>query len=159
MRRHTGAGTVASLLLTCVFAITLLMSMTTGAGVYRRVEEQTERGNERRLGLTYMTAKILGADEAGRVECGSFGESGAVYLYEDVDGLTYETILYVHDGWLMELFCEKGWELEPGDGEQIVQAQRLETAREGNLLRLGYTGASGQYDSAVLSLRSAVEEE
>jgi len=159
MRRHTGAGTIASLLLACVFAVTLLMAMVTGAGVYRRVAEQAERGNERRLGLTYMTSKILGSDETGRVECGSFGGSGAVYLYEDLDGLTYETILYVYDGWLMELFCEKDWELEPGDGEQIVQAQRLDVEREGNLLRLGYTGGSGQYSSTLLALRSAGEEE
>jgi len=159
MRRHTGAGTIACLLLACVFAVTLLMAMSTGAGVYRRVAAQAERGSERRLGLTYMTSKILGSDEAGRVECGSFGGSGAVYLYEDVGGRTYETILYVHDGWLKELFCEKGWELEPGDGEQIVQAQSLEAAREGDLLRLGYTGASGEYNSALLSLRSAGEGE
>ncbi len=158
MRRHTGAGTIASLLLTCVFAVTLLMALVTGAGVYRRVAEQSERGSERRLGLTYITAKVLSSDEAGQVEAGAFGDSGAVYLYEDLDGLDYETILYVHDGWLMELFCEKEWELEPGDGERIAQAERLEVTRDGGLLRLGYTGASGQYDSALLSLRSAGEE-
>ncbi len=159
MRRHTGTGTIASLLLACVFAVTMLMSMVTGAGVYRRVVEQAERGNERRLGLTYITAKILASDEAGRVECGTFGGSGAVYLYEDLDGLTYETILYVHDGWLMELFCEKDWELEPGDGEQIAPAQGLEAAREGNLLRLGCTGEAGQYSSVLVALRSAGEGE
>jgi len=158
MRRHTGAGTIASLLLACVFAVTLLMAMVTGAGVYRRVAEQVELSSERRLGLTYITTKILGFDETGRVECGEFGGGSAVYLYEDLDGLTYETILYIYDGWLMELFCEKGWELEPGDGEQIVQAKRLDVTRDGDLLRLGYTGASGQYGSALLSLRSAPEE-
>jgi len=150
-------GTIASLLLTCVFAVTLLMAMITGAGVYRRVAEQAERGNERRLGLTYITSKILGSDEAGRVECGFFGESGAVYLYEDLDGLTYETILYVYDGWLMELFCEKGWELEPGDGEQITPVERLDVAQEGNLLHLGCTGASGQYNT-LLALRCSERE-
>jgi len=158
MRRHTGTGTIASLLLTCVFAVTLLMAMTTGAGVYRRVAERADRSSERRLGLTYITTKILGSDETGRVECGSFGGSGAVYLYEDLDGLTYETILYVHDGWLMELFCSKDWELEPGDGEQIAQAERLDVTQDGNMLRLGYTGVSGQYSSTLLALRCSEEE-
>jgi len=158
MRRHTGMGTIASLLLACIFAITLLMAMVTGAGVYRRVAEQVELSSERRLGLTYITTKILGFDEAGCVECGDFG-GDAVFLYEDYNGLTYETILYVHDGWLMELFCEKGWELEPEDGERIVEAESLEATREGNLLRLGYTGASGQYSSTMVALRSASEEE
>jgi len=159
MRRHTAGGTIASLLLACVFAVSLLMALVTGAGVYRRVAEQVELSSERRLGLTYITTRVLSSDETGRVECGNFGSGGAVYLYEDLDGLTYETILYVHDGWLMELFCEKGWELEPEDGERIVQAERLEVSQDGQLLRLGYTGASGQYGSALLSLRSAVEEE
>ncbi len=159
MRRHTGAGTIASLLLTCVFAVTLLMALVTGAGVYRRVAEQVEESSERRLGLTYITTKILSSDEAGRVECGGFGGGGAVYLYEELDGLTYETILYVHDGWLRELFCEKGWEPGPEAGEQIVEAQQLDVTREGNLLRLGYTDGSGQHEGALLTLRSAGEEE
>ena len=77
------------------------------------------------MGLTYITAKIHSYDEAGTAFAGQFGGQDAVYLLQEVDGLTYETILYVYDGWLMELLCERGWELEPQNGQTITQARSL----------------------------------
>ena len=109
-RRQTGAGTIAALALTCVFGATLLLSLAAGAGVYRRVADRVERSAGDRVGLTYITAKIHSYDEAGTAFAGQFGGQDAVYLLQEVDGLTYETILYVYDGWLMELLCERGWE-------------------------------------------------
>ena len=64
MRRQTGAGAIAALILTCVFGATLLLSLIAGAGVYRRVAERTEQGANTRVGLTYLTAKIHGYDSA-----------------------------------------------------------------------------------------------
>ena len=40
MRRSSGAGTMAALMLTCVFGATLLLSLATGASVYRRVADR-----------------------------------------------------------------------------------------------------------------------
>jgi len=155
MRRQTGAGTIAALILTCVFGATLLLSLTAGAGVYRRVEERVERGANRRVGLTYITAKIHDYDTRGAVVAGEFGGGDAVYLLQDMDGICYETILYVHDGWLMELFCEQGWELEPEDGQTITEAVSLTAEKtEEGLLRLVYTDASGETETASIFIRS-----
>ena len=64
MRRSSGAGTMAALMLTCVFGATLLLSLATGASVYRRVADRVEQSAAQRLGLTYITAKIHSYDEA-----------------------------------------------------------------------------------------------
>lgn len=155
MRRRGGAGTIAALLLCCVFGVAALLSLTAGAGIYRQVAQRTEDAGERRVGLTYLAAKVRGFDEAGKVLAGAFGDGDAVYLLQDIDGLTYETILYVHDGWLKELLCERGWELEPEDGQAITQARGLEAAlTEEGLLRLAYTGGDGRTETAVLYVRS-----
>lgn len=155
MKRRTGAGAIASLILTCVFGATLLLSLTTGAGVYRRVTERTERGGSTRVGLTYLTAKLHGADRAGAVYAGTFGGADAVYLLQDMDGIVYETILYVYDGQLRELLCEQGWELEPEDGESIAEAQSLTvTEAADGLLRLTYTDGGGTTETADVYLRS-----
>lgn len=155
MRRQGGAGTIAALLLCCVFGVAALLSLTAGAGIYRQVAQRTEDAGERRVGLTYLAAKVRGFDEAGKVLAGAFGDGDAVYLLQDIDGLTYETILYVHDGWLKELLCERGWELEPEDGQAITQARGLEAAlTEEGLLRLAYTGGDGRTETAVLYVRS-----
>lgn len=155
MRRQTGAGVIASLILTCVFGATLLLSLIAGAGVYRRVAERTEQGANTRVGLTYLTAKIHGYDSADTVYAGTFGGSDAVYLLQDVDGHTYETILYVYDGQLREMLCEQGWEPEPEGGEAITEARSLtvEEPTDG-LLRLTFTDGNGAAQMADVFLRS-----
>ena len=154
MSRRSGIGTAAVLIAACVFGAAMLLSLTTGAGVYRSVQQRVDRCAEHRLGLSYITAKIHAHDAAGAVTAGSFGGEDAVYLLEQLGNTTYETILYVHNGWLMELFCEQGWELEPEDGQQITEARDLTARTEGSLLRLQYTEADGTQEAADIYIRS-----
>ena len=155
MRRQSSAGTLAALMLTCVFGATLLLSLAAGAGVYRRVEDRVEESSRSRVSLSYVTAKLHAFDQAGMVETGSFGEGGAVFLYEEIDGSVYETILYVYNGNLMEMLCEKGGEMPPEFGETVSPALALAVAepREG-LLRLTLTQPDGQVCSADVYVRS-----
>ena len=153
--RSSAAGTIAALTLTCVFGATMLLSLATGASVYRNVAERVESASGRRVGLTYITAKIHGYDQQGRVVAGDFGGQDAVFLLQELDGKIYETILYVYEGQLLEVLCEQGWELEPRDGEAITAAEALAVSEpEPGLLRLSYTGADGQTETADIFLRT-----
>lgn len=153
MRRQSGAGAIASLILTCVFGATLLLSLATGAGVYRQVAERSESGANTRLGLTYLSTKIHSHDSRGAVSAGRFGDVDAVYLAEE--GGAYETVLYVYDGQLRELLRERGAALMPGDGESITAAQGLTvTEPMKGLLRLRFTDAAGVTETADIYLRS-----
>ena len=155
MRRQSSAGTLACLMLACVFGVTLLLSLVTGAEVYRRVEERGDESSRTRVSLSYITAKIHAYDQVGMLATGEFGESGAVFLYEEIDGFVYETILYVYNGSLMEMLCEKGWEMSPEFGEAVSPALALDVTRprEG-LLRLSLTEADGQVSTADVYVRS-----
>lgn len=155
MRRQSSAGALASLLLTCVFGATLLVSLLTGAGVYRRVESRVEESARMRESLSYITAKLHACDRSGMVETGSFGDGEAIFLYEEIDDLVYETVLYVYNGYLMEMLCEKGWEPSPEFGEAVSPALSLAVAepRDG-LLRLALTDSDGQVRSADVYMRS-----
>ncbi|MDE7221414.1 MAG: DUF4860 domain-containing protein [Oscillospiraceae bacterium] len=155
MRRQSGAGTLAALALTCVFGATLLLSLAAGASVYRRVADRVEQSAGDRVSLSYITAKLHGFDAAGMVEAGQYGDGDAVFLYEDFDGLIYETILYVYDGQLREMLCEKGWEQDPEFGEIISPAQALQVGQPApGLLRLSLTGESGLPQIADVYVRS-----
>ncbi|MBR1660131.1 MAG: DUF4860 domain-containing protein [Oscillospiraceae bacterium] len=153
-KRQTGAGTIATLILACVFGATMLLSLATGAGVYRRVAERVERGAAERVGLTYLTAKLQSHNALGTVRAGSFGGPDAVFLSEEIEGTAYDTILYVHEGWLKELFCEQGAPLGPEDGMAVTEAKALHVWMEdGKLLNLEYTDAAGQTGTARICLR------
>ena len=159
MRRQSSAGALAALMLTCVFGTTLLLSLAAGAGVYRRVEERVDESSRARVSLSYIAAKIHACDRAGMVEAGSFGEGGAVYLYEEIEGAVYATILYVYDGELREMLCEKtgeeGWEMPPDSGEVVSPARTLAvTEPQEGLLRLTLTEADGQIRTADVYVRS-----
>ena len=155
MRRQSSAGTLASLMLTCVFGATLLLSLATGAGVYRRVQGRVEESSRARVSLSYITARLHAYDQAGMIETGSFGDGGAVFLYEEIEGYIYETILYVYDGNLMEMLCEKGNEMPPEFGETVSPAQALTvTELEKGLLWLSLTEADGQKHSTGVYIRS-----
>lgn len=154
-RRSSGAGTIAALMLACVFGVTLLLSLVTGAGVYRRVQERVERGSTQRVGLSYITAKIHGSDARDGVRAGSFGGADAVFLTESIDGTAYETALYVYDGQLMEVFYEQGTDAGPEDGQTIAPAQELTVSEtDEGLLHLSFTDGSGVTEEASVYLRS-----
>lgn len=156
MRRMGGAGAVAAIALTCVFGTALLLAMTAGAGVYRHVGARIDGASRERVGLTYITAKIHSADEAGGVEIAPFGGADAVRLLQDLDGASYETILYVYDGALRELFCQRDWEPTPDAGQAIAEARELRVREEPpGLLRLECVGADGRVSTADVYLRSA----
>lgn len=155
MKRGSGAGTIAVLTLCCVFGATMLMSLAAGAMVYRNVAGRTERASGRRVGLTYITAKIRGFDGAGQVRVGDFGGQEAVFLRQELEGKPYETVLYVHDGALKELFFEEGLDMAPGDGQEVSAAQNLEVSKtEDGLIRLRFTAPDGTAETADIYLRS-----
>lgn len=155
MKKQAAAGTVASLLLACVFGITLLLSIVTGAAVYQRVAERVDRSASQRVGISYLTARIHAFDEIDRVAVGQFGDSDCVYLYQTINGFTYETILYVVKGQLMEMFCEQGWEQQPETGMEISDAQNLKAQfLTDHLLQISFTDGAGHTERSEIYIRS-----
>ena len=117
MKRSSGAGTMAALMLTCVFGATLLLSLATGASVYRRVADRVEQSAAQRLGLTYITAKIHSYDESGKAVPAvyvdpSAQEADAVVLYQDIEGVSYWTILRRAGPWGRRWACPS-WRPSP----------------------------------------------
>ena len=155
MRRQSGAGTLAALALTCVFGATLLLSLAAGASVYRRVADRVEQSAADRVSLSYVTAKIHASDAAGMVEARPYGDGDGIFLYQEFEGVTYETILYVYDGYLMEMLCETDWEMDPEFGEIVTEARELTVEQPApGLLRMALTGPDGGVQRADVFLRS-----
>ena len=130
----------------------MLVVLLTGADAYRRLTERDQAAYERRTGVQYIATRVRQADHAGGVAVEDFGGADALILGADE---TYAARVYCYDGWLMELLCERGWELEPQNGQTITKAQSLTVEEpEPGLLHLCYTGADGGLSTADVYLRS-----
>lgn len=154
MKRTGGSGMIAALILACLFATTMLLTLVMGARVYRGVQARVEASAERRVGLSYITAKVHGNDHAGGIFVRDFGGVDAVVLAQDYDGETYLTALYVYDGQLMELFCSDLDVFTPAEGTPITPAQGLQARQSDGMLTLTYVDAGGDAQYACIRMRS-----
>ncbi len=144
---------LAALLLFCVFAIGILSVLLSGAGAYRRLTLRDSRSYDSRTCAQYVATKLRQAPGPESVELAPFGEGDALYIYQEIGGELYLTRIYCHEGWLMELFTAAETEMEPQDGEKILQAQSMALRLEQDLLGLSIVDGSGSPIQLQLSLR------
>lgn len=104
-----------------VFTFSALMLITIGAEVYRHTVNDMSDNYEIRTSISYVTEKIRQND----LSCGSdnvsiseFSGRNALTLSQDVDGEIFYTHLYLHDGYLKELFTRS----EAYLGEGVLSA-------------------------------------
>ena len=142
--------TVFALLIFCAFAAAVLLVLLLGVRVYEKVAARSDEAYDQRIALSYISAKIRHADTQENIYVGSFEgyekhpEIGVLYLEEDYDSATYHTMIYFSDGWIRELYCEKGLAFNPEDGEAILEAQALSFETEENgLIRIICTDQNG----------------
>lgn len=137
------------LLLFCAFALMMLMTLLSGAGVYQSVHENMEHQYEERTALAYLEAKLHHYDSVGAVQLEPFADTTALAFYEDVDDVRYKTLIYYHEGYIKELFFETGLLFQPEDGQRVLPASDLQFDWAApNLLQL--TCSTKDHTNAVL---------
>ena len=143
------------LLLFCVFAVCVLSVLLTGAGAYRRLTERDRVSYYRRTAAQYIAEKVRQADTWNDVSVEDFGGRDALVLAEEIDGETYLTRIYYHDGYIRELFCAADAEMEPGDGEQIIETcdLKISPGPTGHEIIAEMTDGTGETTRLVLTLR------
>lgn len=147
---HHLDGLIA-LLLFGVFAVCVLVVLLTGADAYRRLTERDLTAYERRTCIQYIATRVRQADRLQNIKVESFGDGDALVLNADLEYVTY---VYVHEGWLMELYCWSEEPMTPGDGEKIMELSELSLTLEDGVLSVSAVDGDGEETSLILSLRS-----
>ncbi len=146
---------VFALVLFCVFAMSLLLVLLTGAQAYRGVRDHMEEQYAERTCVSYIAAKLRHYDEAGVVGVETFDGLPALCLTESIDGGEYVTYLYFYEGYVCELFTDPALGLTAGDGMRIMEAGGLTFSQvSDNLISVACTGIDGEPTNLMLSLRS-----
>lgn len=140
------------LLLFGVFALCVLSVLLTGARVYRTLNDRDQTSYDRRTAVQFLATKVR--QSPGAVSVAPFGEGEALVLEEEIEGETYLTRLYCHDGSLRELFTNAADSFEPQDGEVILPARAMALELEEGLLSVTLTAQDGTLLELNLALRT-----
>lgn len=140
------------LLLFGVFALCVLSVLLTGARVYRNLNARDQTSYDRRTAVQFLATKVRQAPST--VSVAPFGDGEALVLEEEIEGETYLTRLYCHDGSLRELFANADDSFEPQDGEVILPAQAMALELEEGLLSVTLTAEDGTPLELLLALRT-----
>ena len=118
--------TVFVLFIFSVFAVSILIVLMLGASIYHNIAEMSEEGADERLALSYVWTKTKKSNDAGIIYISDFYGSNALMIDETIGDRHFQTIIYYEDGWLMELFAEKGFSLGRTDGSRVIRVSHLE---------------------------------
>lgn len=120
-----------------VFAVCVLLVLLYGARVYGNLTRQGETRFQQRTAAQYVTTRVR---QAEKLSVTDFDGCEALTIYENIDGESYITRVYCHDGFLRELFCAEDAALSPADGEKIMAADNLCFSIEDSLLKANIDG-------------------
>lgn len=153
--RKPDMGGLLALLLLGVFAVCVLSVLLTGADSYRRLTERDREAYGRRTAAQYLTTKVRQGDQWNGVSVEDFGGRDALVFEEEIDGETYVTRVYYHDGYIREQFSSTDAELAPEDGEKVLEAcdLRLSPGPTDHEIITEITDANGETTRLVLALR------
>ena len=149
--QHQLNGLMA-LLLFGVFAACVLAVLLTGANAYRRLTQRDQEAYLRRTCVQYLATRVRQADSRDRVSVESFGGADALVLTE-TDG-SYTTRIYRYDGWLMELYAAADADMEPQDGEKVLELSSLRLTLEDGALTADTVDTAGASGTLRMTLRS-----
>ena len=143
--------TVFVLMIFCVFAISVFLVLILSGSIYRNMADTAGEGQNERIALSYIRTRIRKTDGAGSISVGSFHDLSVLSLEETLGERVFVTYIYLYDGWIHELFHERGQDFLPRDGIALVRADSLsfEEVEEG-LIRV-----STDYKSLLIYPRSS----
>jgi len=138
------------LMIFCVFAASVFLVLMLGGSIYGNMIDVSAKGQSERDSISYIRAKIKSSDSAGSISINDFNGLQALVLSEIIEESEFVTYIYHYDGWVYELFHEKGLVFLPEDGRPIIKSDSLSfEVTDSGLIRI-----STDFGSLLISLRS-----
>lgn len=141
---------VFAVLLLALFVVALLGTLAAGTTAYQRLVARDDRTSERRSSLGVIVNAVRATDAEGSVERGIGPEGDALVLVERLESGTYETRIYLADGWIVEEYAPAGTAYDPAGATRIAESSSFGFEVRGSLLEMSCDAGTAQ-----VALRSA----
>ena len=153
MKRDTHAtlSTIAIVGLAGLFLLVCSFLALSAGQVFQRIDNDSAVHDTVRILRGYLTNQIRRHDMAGSISIRPFGDGDALFLVEG----EYATVVYCHEGNLMELFADLNYHGEPQFGDVVAPAESLRLTAE-NGLTATVTTVEGESYEIFLPVRTEV---
>lgn len=119
-KSHT-MDTAFALVLFAVFAVSAILLVLLGAGIYGRIGEKLNKMDAPVL-LSYVTEKLRSCENEAAI---SIEDGESLILKETIEGKTYETWIYRENGYLKETLMPEGNPPIENAGNKIAPIQEF----------------------------------
>ena len=143
-----------TLVLLTVFALCILMVLLMGARGYEALVHRDGQTYARRTAAQYLATRVRQGDTLEGMAVVDFGGHSTLVLRQEIEGDTYLTRIYCHEGFLRELFTAEGGSFSPEDGEKLLELQAISFAMQEDLLTACVTMTDGQVQTLCWHLRA-----
>lgn len=149
---HRRVSSLLPLLLFALFAVGILSVLLGGTQVFRTVSRRDELSFSHRTAARYVTSRVQQAEHPRCVTVEEFGGIAALTVRQELGGIALLTRVYCHEGWLRELYCPEGVQLDPADGEKLLPMEEMTLSQAEGLLTVTFTPPEGESRTLLLSL-------
>jgi len=122
--------TIFILMIFCVFAMSVLMVLMFSGKIYKNMHELSGEGYNEQTFLSYMWSRVKNDDKAGKIYISDFEGLPALCFDDEYDGASYQTLVYLYDGWIREMFCQTSLSLSPALGTPVIEANSFSLEQE-----------------------------
>lgn len=151
---HAPFDFIFILVLLCIFAFGALMTASLGSNIYKGIKGDMDSNFEFRTPLSYIATKVRQNDRIDSIRIINKEGTGALVLEAPDNGVTCETWIYEYQGFLYEVYLEKGTPFHLEDGLAMIPSHGLEFKLKGNLLQITASDHKGKTRSLSLSFRT-----
>ena len=149
-----------SVALLCVFLITGVLVIMTGADVYQKTVRSSDLNYNMQTSLSYIVEKIRQGDENGGITLGETEDGVPALLissrHQDAD---YTTYIYACGGEIRELFVRQDAAADSADGTPLLETGSLTFEELDNrLLRITVADTEGGVSSVLIHPSSRAAE-
>lgn len=149
-RKQHAIDIIFVLSLFCVFAVLALFVVVLGANVYKGISVDMTKNYDTRTSVAYLSEKIRQNDMQGGISIGTVDGADALVLKQEADGQTYETWVYVKDGWLSEVTIASGTDITQVAGEHVMELAYMDISMDGKLFDISVEDMSGNRYTGTL---------
>ena len=146
---HRKTTELLVLLVFGLFALCVASVLLMGGKTYQTLTHRGGINGSRRTAVRYLTTRF---QQASAVRVEDFCGFPTLSIPEEIDGKTYVTRVYCYEGTVRELFSGADAEVKPGDGEVVMEAEKLTFSQEDRILTAEITLPDGKNQKLLLYL-------